>query len=760
MKMTNEKCRPRNYGKIVYLLFVFLFIASMANAQSIANQLSDIEAKLFLERTEGLIKGYIDNLATIGQLDNQNDKDLFIGNLVASTFENERVRIYNDIDVTGSTQSDFDIKTYLDNISMFYGTSDVSFEIKHISLSKIFYSADFYFIKAEVLRQMNINNGDQKKIDTAVLDIYVKYTPSKPEPRIYSIKKHENTNDKFTLVTVLAPNVNETINNDQVMFNQPVPDIKPGEFYINTFPDGATVEFTDYPDFGKKITPATIKIPSTKYNIKVSKNEYETQDVQINVGVDKSASFKLVPTFAYLNLEILPVNADVTVNGVKTPFLNGNQWDLKVPKGNSVVEISAEHYHPKKIEGIALAGEIKKVEENLVPKMGSLTINADNLDANNATVSIDNVKVGSIPMQSFPILEGKHTVTIEKTKLTTIAKIVDIKEDDNSVLKIALYAAVKTTITTDPSGAHIFIDDKEIGTSNLNAKLSIGSHSIRIVKDYHETKSENIVIHEYDQTSKFSYTLVPLKYSVNVSSRPSDAEVYFEGSLKGTTPLTIETTQGLHKFKITRKRYFTRSFLKSVDESGETKINKVLYPKNLYNINVMYGINSFGIGLGFTISYFSISGDYFPKIKNNVFTTSKPLMYPDTKFNFNSEFNSTTDEKISIADSSGSGWDIKAGFVLLQPFMMRIHVGYGARTFRYYEVYRMIKDAVVQGTTNKLMEGDLIKSNVASKKSFNSFLIGIEIPIRHLNLGVDYWFNSEKGPGLSSVVFRVGLNLY
>ena len=758
--MINEKCRPKNCGKIVYLLFVFLFLASMANAQSIANQLSDIEAKLFLERTEGLIKGYIDNLATIGQLDNQNDKDLFIGNLVVSTFENERVRIYNDIDVTGSTQSDFDIKTYLDNISMFYGTSDVSFEIKHISLSKIFYSADFYFIKAEVVRQMNINNGDQTKIDTAVLDIYVKYTPSKPEPRIYSIKKHENTNDKFTLATVLAPNVNETINNDQVMFNQPVPDIKPGEFYINTFPDGATVEFTDYPDFGKKLTPATIKIPSTKYNIKVSKIEYETQDVQINVGVDKSASFKLVPTFAYLNLEILPVNADVTVNGVKTPFLNGNQWDLKVPKGNSVVEISAEHYHPKKIEGITLAGEIKTVEENLVPKMGSLTINADNLDANNATVSIDNVKVGSIPMQSFPILEGKHTVTIEKAKLTTIAKIVDIKEDDNSVLKIALYAAVKTTITTDPSGAHIFIDDKEIGTSNLNAKLSIGSHSIRIVKDYHETKSENIVIHEYDQTSKFSYTLVPLKYSVNVSSRPSDAEVYFDGSLKGTTPLTVETTQGLHKFKIKRKRYFTRSFPKSVDASGETKIKKVLYPKNLYNLNVMYGINSFGVGLGFTISYFSMSGDIFPKIKNDVFTTSKPLMYPDTKFAFNSEYNATTDEKISISDSSGFGWDIKAGFVLLQPFMMRIHVGYGVRGFRYYEVYRMIKDATVQGTTNELKEGDLIKSNVVKKKTFNSFLVGIEIPIRHLNFGADYWFNTEKGPGIASFVFRVGFNLY
>ena len=161
----------------------------MANAQSIANQLSDIEAKLFLERTEGLIKGYIDNLATIGQLDNQNDKDLFIGNLVASTFENERVRIYNDIDVTGSTQSDFDIKTYLDNISLFYSSSDVVFELKQMSLSNIFYSTGFFYIKAEVVREMTIRFQQQKKVDTTTLEIYVKVIPDKLNPRIYSIKK-------------------------------------------------------------------------------------------------------------------------------------------------------------------------------------------------------------------------------------------------------------------------------------------------------------------------------------------------------------------------------------------------------------------------------------------------------------------------------------------------------------------------------------------------------------------------------------------
>lgn len=743
------------------IFFLCSGLYSSSYGQALTNQISSIEEQVFKDRTEALIKGYFDNLTTIGKLDEE--KDIFIGEFIASTFENDKVRVYNDIDITGSTQTDFDIATYLGNISLFYSNSEVDFEIGRMNLSKIFYSSDYYFIKVEVLRNMKIQSTQKSKIDSASLDIYVKFVPFKSNPRIYSIKKHESNSNMFKTVLVLAAEKNESINNDEVMFkNQAaVSEIKPGQFYLTSLPEGANIVFLDYPDFGKIITPKTITYPATKYNIRLSKNEYETLDTVINIGIEKSKSFTLVPTFAYLNLEITPENADVLVNGEKVLFLNGNDFDAKVPKGKSIVEISAEHYYPKRMEIETKAGLVFTIQEALTPKNGTISLTADNSDAVNATISIDNIKVGTLPLTNFVLLEGKHTITIEKNKLTTVIKIVDIKENVTANIKASLFAAVKTEILTDPSGAQIFIDDKEIGTSNLTAKLSVGSHSIRIVKEYYETKAENLVIDENDQTRELSYILVPLKYSINISSRPSNAEVYFEGRLKGTTPLTIEATKGVHNFKIKHKRYFTRSFPKSVDASDETKIKKVLYPKNLYNFNVMYGINSFGIGLGLTISYFSISCDIFPKIKTDVFTTSKPIMYPDTKLSYNSEFTSLTDEKISISDSSGIGWDIKAGFVLLQPFMMRIHVGYGYRgVFRYNEVYRMIKDAIVQGTNIELKEGDLVKSSVVGEKSFNSFLVGIEIPIRFLNLGVDYWFNSEKGPGLSSFVFRLGLNLY
>lgn len=182
------------FVRIVNIIFFISGFISMANAQIVTNRLSSIEEQVFTDRTSGLIMGYFNNLTTLGKLDNE--KDIFIGEFVASTFENDKVRVYNDIDITESTQSDFDIQTYLSNICLFYSNSRVDFEIKRMKLSKIFYSGDYYFIKAEVIRYMKVQSTQQTRIDSTFLDIYVKFIPFKSNPRIYSIKKHENNSDQ------------------------------------------------------------------------------------------------------------------------------------------------------------------------------------------------------------------------------------------------------------------------------------------------------------------------------------------------------------------------------------------------------------------------------------------------------------------------------------------------------------------------------------------------------------------------------------
>ena len=97
--------------------------------------------------------------------------------------------------------------------------------------------------------------------------------------------------------------------------------------------------------------------------------------------------------------------------------------------------------------------------------------------------------------------------------------------------------------------------------------------------------------------------------------------------------------------------------------------------------------------------------------------------------------------------------------MLLQPFMMRIHAGYGSRSFKYYNVYQATKDTSYYGNNGyaTIKKDELLKGKEQKEDFYQSFILGVEIPISKLNLGADYWFDSEKGPG---IVFRLGFNLF
>ena len=90
---------------------------------------------------------------------------------------------------------------------------------------------------------------------------------------------------------------------------------------------------------------------------------------------------------------------------------------------------------------------------------------------------------------------------------------------------------------------------------------------------------------------------------------------------------------------------------------------------------------------------------------------------------------------------------------------MRIHAGYGIRSFKYNDVYKVTQDATYSGSggSGTIYKDDLIKGTELKKADFKSVIVGIEIPIRFLNFRVDYWFDSERGQG---PVFGIGFNIF
>jgi hypothetical protein len=104
----------------------------------------------------------------------------------------------------------------------------------------------------------------------------------------------------------------------------------------------------------------------------------------------------------------------------------------------------------------------------------------------------------------------------------------------------AAYAASegRLTVTTDPEGVEVWIDERYAGHSPIHEKkLEPGEYSVRLVDVAHRVSVvERVVVREGENTV-LDKALVPDYGRLSVTSTPEGANVYLSTPM-GTTPLT------------------------------------------------------------------------------------------------------------------------------------------------------------------------------------------------------------------------------
>ena len=109
------------------------------------------------------------------------------------------------------------------------------------------------------------------------------------------------------------------------------------------------------------------------------------------------------------------------------------------------------------------------------------------------------------------------------------------------------------TLTTDPSGATVSVNDDSIGTTPLTEhRLSAGTAALRIQKEgYQEVDT---VLHDVAAGSASvieGLELSPKPGRLTITSTPTGAEVYVDGRSVGTTPLTgFAAEPGVHQVRL------------------------------------------------------------------------------------------------------------------------------------------------------------------------------------------------------------------
>ena len=257
-----------------------------------------------------------------------------------------------------------------------------------------------------------------------------------------------------------------------------------------------------------------------------------------------------------------------------TFYLNDNQ---------RVIEITHSDYEALEVRLLADFGiEVKSQRvyelvmvytEEVIPIPVIISCNEDD-----AQVLVDGKEIGKISNGKLTtnISSGKRSIRIEKEDFASQEIEADISLENNTFSFDMLPTMPSTVkITTEPSGAKIYLDDLYFGESPVENFYNSGTYSIRIEKQNYDTIEEMIIITDPETSSH--YELEDIRAKLTIRTDPV-ATVTFDGQeYPGGFADKLLLPQAI-SFRIDQE------FCESIDQiytlkKGENKVFE-LYPKD------------------------------------------------------------------------------------------------------------------------------------------------------------------------------------
>ena len=257
----------------------------------------------------------------------------------------------------------------------------------------------------------------------------------------------------------------------------------------------------------------------------------------------------------------MEVNGEVWTNN------NGKSRKL-VPFGDYSYSVQASNYHTS--TGTVTVNDPNNRTEvvvNLKPAFGSIRI-LPTESSEDATVYIDNQKVGSVPYLGETIPSGSHKVRIVKAMYKSLEQDLPVNDGEVTEFSPRLSENFATVTLSVDDNAKIMVDDNYKGTGTWTGPLEYGDYNIKTQSDGHrpQTKVYTIDAASNNQTIKLTAP-TPIYGSVNIAVLPDESEVYIDGKHVGTTPLFLQNILiGDHRLEVKKEGYNMMSYTLTVKE--------------------------------------------------------------------------------------------------------------------------------------------------------------------------------------------------
>ena len=241
-----------------------------------------------------------------------------------------------------------------------------------------------------------------------------------------------------------------------------------------------------------------------------------------------SDSFKEIPGFVNQNTEIYDDDNNVlfAVIKVRTENFNDKQRHQLLFQGNAATFIELEYKQDEiwvylssipatylKISHPDLGSTEFKLPFDLKPQKGYemvLVNKTANVSASGsltvitrpeseATITLNGTVLNqTTPYTNDMIPTGQYEITVSKERYRSVTKTVMIKNGENKTVEIDMTAICSAiSVTSEPSGATVFIDDVKYGVTPCYVKdIIIGRHVLRVAKEGFITVKKQIDLKE------------------------------------------------------------------------------------------------------------------------------------------------------------------------------------------------------------------------------------------------------------------------
>ncbi len=181
----------------------------------------------------------------------------------------------------------------------------------------------------------------------------------------------------------------------------------------------------------------------------------------------------------------------------------------------------------------------------LRPRFGYWQVTSAPADAE---VFLNDKYIGNTPLAKAEISSGTHELKIRKTLYHEHTETITIKDGDDKTFAVNLNPAYgELRITSDPSGAEVFIEGRNAGkTPFVNQRQPSGTYNVRLTSDLYSDAHDQVAVSDGKKTEKF----IPLTKNFGALKVNADgADIFIDGRPVGKNTYSANLLPGQYRVK-------------------------------------------------------------------------------------------------------------------------------------------------------------------------------------------------------------------